>query len=79
MIKTYAEGSLFFLSVIIFQSIAILPRYSVFSRHEEIVLFVRCSAFSCGSGFMQQPKTRYETRTQKLQLSYMGLSVLRHG
>jgi hypothetical protein len=58
MSKTYAEGSLFFLSVIIFQCLAILASYSVFSGHEEIDLFAFGFVNNCWIGFMQPAKSR---------------------
>jgi len=88
MIKTYAEGSLFFLSVIIFQCLRILATYSVFSRHEEIILSAYCWIFCCWIGFMQSAKPWTQNtskrwwasqRKKRLQLSYLGLSSLGHG
>jgi hypothetical protein len=57
MIKTYAEGSLFFLSVIIFQCLRILATYSVFSRHEEINVFALSYGFNCRISFVSSAKS----------------------
>ncbi len=56
-----------------------LACYSVFSKHEEIILFVCSGSFGSWYFIMQQPKTRHETCAQKVQLSNLGLKQLGHG